>query len=636
MQAPDLFASTRSHIPIPASSVKKQPSGMRMSMAGPALRGAPFPTPNMAPPGTNPRQSSMYRSQNMNPLLASASKPNYGRTPMNSSTRRGSMWGGAPMPPPPLPVKDSRPLRDRQFQVKMRQDIVTELQNSGYDIHPSTLANITGKDFRAIFHHLVLLLDPNYPFNHSARFEDEFLPAMRALRYPFVGQLDSKWLAAPASMHSWPSLLGVLHWLVNLVEQRFQYANSDEPTLQLLDTVPEEFDDENHHRALAFEHCVNTYERFLANSDDFTQEEQELEQRYAKKNERTLLGLEEERKQFDQLRTELEKLHSSEAPIVQVEAKNQTIKSDLAKFEKLLQYFTDRRTGYLKTISDEKADLAIRTKYLDDLRAEQNRLSDVVREQNLSPEEVHRMTTEHEQLTRSLEDLKYRIAESHNNIMTLEVQVENRSAAAEEALDAYTSLISSLGLFPPLPSPFQNVDLTLELNTAASHPSHILTGSDIQRVIKPTLSEISQSRRGEKDNVETERIQLDNELEILVSECENLEEEINELDKKVGALNEQADDLREAAQQEALVSNAEATRLERDLAQARTAALANGVGVKSRLQSLQIAYREQIEKVTRLREETVRAIIKNCSDIVMFKESVSQHLKHLQEYAEAN
>lgn len=47
---------------------------------------------------------------------------------------------------------------------------------------------------------------------------------------------------------------------------------------------------------------------------------------------------------------------------MQIEAKNQTIKSDLAKFEKLLQYFTDRRTGYLKTISDEKADLAIRSK----------------------------------------------------------------------------------------------------------------------------------------------------------------------------------------------------------------------------------------------------------------------------------
>lgn len=43
----------------------------------------------------------------------------------------------------------------------------------------------------------------------------------------------------------------------------------------------------------------------------------------------------------------------------------------------------------------------------------------------------------------------------------------------------------------------------------------------------------------------------------------------------------------QAAQQEALVANGEAARLERDLAHARTAALANGMGVKSRLQALQ-------------------------------------------------
>jgi kinetochore protein NDC80 len=36
-----------------------------------------------------------------------------------------------------------------------------------------------------------------------------------------------------------------------------------------------------------------------------------------------------------------------------------------------------------------------------------------------------------------------------------------------------------------------------------------------------------------------------------------------------------------------LVANGEAERLEKDLAHARTAALANGMGVKSRLQALQ-------------------------------------------------
>ena len=136
--------------------------------------------------------------------------------------------------------------------------------------------------------------------------------------------------------------------------------------------------------------------------------------------------------------------------------------------------------------------------------------------------------------------------------------------------------------------------------------------------------------------------------------------------------------------------------MERDLAAARTAAMANGVGVKSRLQALQIAYvlvltppfflpispdiacslalrmslltsvchelfaplcdvegssahadgsvsfpcarryREQIDKVNRLREDTVRAVIKNSSEIVAFKDEVSKQLQYLRDFAEAN
>jgi kinetochore protein NDC80 len=113
-------------------------------------------------------------------------------------------------------VKDPRPLRDRQYQSKMRQDILGYLQNQlGLEITMSTLTNIQGKDYRAIFNELLLHLDPNHILNQP-RFEDEFVPALKAVRYPFAHQIDNKWLAAPASMHSWPSLLGVLHWLVEM------------------------------------------------------------------------------------------------------------------------------------------------------------------------------------------------------------------------------------------------------------------------------------------------------------------------------------------------------------------------------------------------------------------------------------
>ncbi|TFY81964.1 hypothetical protein EWM64_g2047 [Hericium alpestre] len=607
-------------------------------MAGPALRG-PFQNQNLAVPGTNPRQS-MYRSQNVNPLLASASKPNnYGRTPLNSSTRRGSMWGGVVMPPPPVlqMTKDTRPLRDRGFQTKMRQDIYNWLQETGYDIAVQTLANITGKDFRGIFQHLVTLLDPMYPFDPKHRLEDEFIPALKTLRYPYVGQLDPKWLAAPASMHSWPSLLGVLHWLVMNGKGRLHYVESGHPTVQNSGDVPEEFHDPFHHQALAFDHYAESYEFFLNGEDDALPNlDHMLEERYARKDEKILTDLEREREMLHQARAELDKLESSSAPVQKLRTDNGYLKRDREKFQECVRRWEARKKNLIDTIAHEKAEMAMRANNLQELKAEQERLFDVVKEQNLSPEEVIRMNTEHEQLSRNLEDLKHKISESHRTVMSLEVTVTNRGAAAEEALDAYTNLLSSLGLFPPLPPPFHEVDLTLELNTAASNPQQLVSGADIRRVIKPTLSSIAESKRSERANVESERIKVDNELDQLVLEIENMEEEINEVDKKVSALNEQADDLREAAQQEALVSNAEATRLERDLAQARTAALANGVGVKSRLQALQIAYREQVEKVARLKDETVRAIVKNSSDIVMFKEEVSSQLKHLRDFAETN
>lgn len=48
------------------------------------------------------------------------------------------------------------------------------------------------------------------------------------------------------------------------------------------------------------------------------------------------------------------------------------------------------------------------------------------------------------------------------------------------------------------------------------------------------------------------------------------------------------------------------------------------------------SFREQVDKVNRLRDETVRAIIKNSSEIVEFKEEVRRQLRNLRDFAEAN
>lgn len=48
------------------------------------------------------------------------------------------------------------------------------------------------------------------------------------------------------------------------------------------------------------------------------------------------------------------------------------------------------------------------------------------------------------------------------------------------------------------------------------------------------------------------------------------------------------------------------------------------------------SYREQQEKVARVKDETIRAIIKNSTEIAEMKEGVARQLKYVQDVVEAN
>lgn len=158
------------------------------------------------------------------------------------------------------------------------------------------------------------------------------------------------------------------------------------------------------------------------------------------------------------------------------------------------------------------------------------------------------MNTEHETLSRDIETLKHKMAETNQVVVKLEVSLTRKVSDAEEALDMYTNLLSNLGLFPPLPAPLEDVDLTLDLNPASSNPQNLLSGADIRTVVKPTLGRVAEMKRTERADVESERIKVDNELDQLTLECENMDEEVVEVTTKVNGLNDQADELREVCE----------------------------------------------------------------------------------------
>ena len=151
---------------------------MRLSLAGPALHG-PIP----AVPGKN--QCSECEST-------------------TAEYKQAKLW------------RTTGPCETDHFKKKCVKTSITISTSLGHEISMPMLTSMQGKDYRAIFDTLVLTLDPCHPLKEGVRFEDGFIPALKALRYPFAHQIDTKWLAAVASPHSWPYLLSVLHWLVEL------------------------------------------------------------------------------------------------------------------------------------------------------------------------------------------------------------------------------------------------------------------------------------------------------------------------------------------------------------------------------------------------------------------------------------
>lgn len=231
----DPYSNARSGLPAPMSTAKRlTPSVFRQSLAGPQQ------------PLGGPRQS-LYPSQSLN-VPQSASKmgnPAFGRTPMRkcvmftvlrlqhahqsvllpSSVHKGSQWGASrqsmvpPTPGPRHALKDPRNIRDKAFQSTIKTSILAWLEATEFEgpINHKSLSTCTAKDFRSIFMHLIFLLDASYEFGTNGRkFEDEVILLLKAHAYPFADSVDRKWLTAPSSPFSWPSLLAMLHWMAEL------------------------------------------------------------------------------------------------------------------------------------------------------------------------------------------------------------------------------------------------------------------------------------------------------------------------------------------------------------------------------------------------------------------------------------
>ncbi|XDT08307.1 protein of unknown function (DUF5595) [Nakaseomyces glabratus] len=191
--------------------------------------------------------------------------------------------------------RDPRPLRDKNFQSAIQQEIFDYLiQNTfeidtNYPISLKTLKQPTQKSFVTIFKWLYLRLDPGYTFTKSIEYEVYQL--LKILQYPYLESINKSQISAVGGS-GWPKFLGMLHWLVtinlrldkclntldqNLLNQQTQDLTTlSKPVENIEDQEVRQEKYELMAERLFIDYITDSYKTFLNLKDDYSDHMNEL------------------------------------------------------------------------------------------------------------------------------------------------------------------------------------------------------------------------------------------------------------------------------------------------------------------------------------------------------------------------
>lgn len=238
-------------------------------------------------------------------------------------------------------MQDPRPLHDKAYMKSQVEILIRFAIDHGYQhpLSPKILSNPSGRDFQNIFMFLIKSIDPN--FELRKKFEEEVISLIKALGYPF--SISKSALSAVGSPHTWPSLLGVLMWLVGQVKYKeaklHKEANSEGISI------------EQQRQKLVYTNVVAAYDQFLQGADEYPELNKELLDPLLEDKQKRLDALEEQEKEIEELQQRLEALKSQPSPLELAKDHEESLLVNTKKFEALIPTLEE----HAESVSQERA-----------------------------------------------------------------------------------------------------------------------------------------------------------------------------------------------------------------------------------------------------------------------------------------
>ena len=350
--------------------------------------------------------------------------------------------------------RDPRPLRDRNYQALLGQQLLDYLSQNGFEMEmkhsltANTMKSPTQKDFNLIFQWLYRRIDPTY--RSQRNIDQEIPPILKQLRYPYEKSITKSQIAAVGGQN-WSTFLGLLHWMMQLaiMLDRYIQGNYD-------DACAEAGVDISGDRII-FDFLSHAYRDWLQVDDDG--DDDDAEKVLAPHVDRMAANFEAANRRYQEelavleaenqsLREQMVELDKFNANIAKLDTHFKILETDTRKFEQYnasVESKADKYEARVKFLSEEleKAEVELR-----EAEQERSSLQESVDRQGISVQDIDRMASERERLQKGLETASTRLEEAKRRVREKELQASNRLEDLERAVEKYNSMAYRAGLIP--------------------------------------------------------------------------------------------------------------------------------------------------------------------------------------------
>ncbi|CAH9058514.1 unnamed protein product [Cuscuta europaea] len=407
-------------------------------------------------------------------------------------------------PPPPTPTADSSSDAWQMSSCGNRDSdgsfasFASSRPSSSFDVNPRPpVVHVTDRNYQSFAiravndflsaHSLPFSLKPPYPTANSItetvkfilsqfgvpttksqKIEDDFQALLKSLKCPV--KLNRSVLRAPGTPHTWPNLLAVLHWLVQLLMYDDHQLNSSQTQLVVLENR-------------MFRYFVQTYMHFIRGEDDEVKKlDARIKQEMMGEKQRIVDQANTLERMGQKLEEELEGMKARPSERQALEAEKTVLELDVKKFHDMIEKLEGYKAEMRGLLEKKEKALEVKISEKDRICVENEELKRSVEEQGINARDAERMKRE----LQALEGIIAEIEDARNKWeekgWELDSLMEHNLEKLEQLMIECNQAMRRLKL---------GKELHYQLEAKGSSLEEVL-GIDYKSILKPALASLEE------------------------------------------------------------------------------------------------------------------------------------------------